>query len=91
MNDFDESSLIKDEISEIKWITPDELKTELENNRDVYCPWMVIALYFLDDCESDTKEKFGSLISEWTKGELKMVYENAIKHYIPENKWRLIK
>ena len=91
VNDFDESSLIKDEISEIKWITPDELKTELENNRDVYCPWMVIALYFLDDCESDTKEKFGSLISEWTKGELKMVYENAIKHYITENKWRLIK
>ena len=91
VNDFDESSLIKDEISEIKWIAPDELKTELENNRDVYCPWMVIALYFLDDCESYTKEKFGSLISEWTKGELKMVYENAINHYIPENKWRLIK
>ena len=91
MNNFDESSLIKDEISEIKWISPDELKIELENNKDVYCPWMVIALYLLDDCESNTKEKFRSLISDWTKGELKMTYENAIKHYIPDNKWRLIK
>jgi len=91
VNDFDESSLIKDEISEIKWISPDELRTELENNRDVYCPWMVIALYYLGECESNTKEKFGTLISDWTSEELRTVYQNAIKHYIPENKWRLIK
>ena len=91
MNNFDESSLIKDEISEIKWIAPDELKIELENNRDVYCPWMVIALYYLDECESNTKEKFGTLISDWTSEELRNIYQNAIKQYIPENKWRLIK
>ena len=57
-----ESYLIKDEISEIRWITPNELKLELENNRDIYCPWMVIALYFLDECKSDTKEKFNSFL-----------------------------
>jgi isopentenyl-diphosphate delta-isomerase len=89
--DFEESSLIKDEISAIRWITPDELKVELENNRDIYCPWMVIALYYLDVCESETKEKFSSLISDWTKDELKQNYEKAIKHYIPENNWRLVK
>ena len=49
-----------------------------------------IALYYLDDCESETKTKFSSLISEWTKGELKQDYEKAIKHYIPENNWRLV-
>jgi isopentenyl-diphosphate delta-isomerase len=90
-DEFEESSLIKDEISAIKWITPDELKVELENNRDIYCPWMVIALYYLDVCESETKEKFSSLISDWTKDELKQNYEKAIKHYIPENNWRLVK
>ncbi len=74
VNDFDESSLIKDEISAIKWITPDELKSELENNRDIYCPWMVIALYYLNECESEIKQD----------------YEKAIKHYIPENNWRLV-
>ena len=90
VDDFDESSLIKDEISAIKWISPEELNAELESNRDIYCPWMVIALYYLDDWESETKTKFSSLISEWTKEELRQNYEKAIKHYIPENNWRLV-
>jgi len=90
INSFDESSMIKDEISEIKWINPDELKNELEHNRDVYCPWMIIALYFLADSESNTLEKFNSLITKWTSDDLKLVYENAIKHYIPDNNWRLV-
>ena len=87
---FDESSMIKDEISEIKWINPDELKNELEQNRDAYCPWMVIALYFLADSDSNTLEKFNSLITKWASDDLKPVYQNAIKHYIPDNNWRLV-
>jgi isopentenyl-diphosphate delta-isomerase len=87
---FDNSSLLKDEISEIKWIDPDELKNELEENKDVYCPWMIIALYFLADSDSNTLEKFNSLITKWASDDLKRVYENAIKHYIPNNNWRLV-
>ena len=90
IDSFDESSMIKDEISEIKWINSDELKNELEHNRDIYCPWMIIALYFLADSDSNTLEKFNSLITKWTSDDLKPVYENAIKHYIPDNNWRLV-
>ena len=90
IDSFDESSMIKDEISEIKWISPDELKNELAQNRDVYCPWMVIALYFLVDSDSTTLEKFNPLITKWASDDLKCVYENAIKHYIPDNNWRLV-
>jgi len=90
IDSFDQSSMIKDEISEIKWINPDELKNELEQNMDVYCPWMVIALYFLADSDSNTLEKFNSLITKWASDDLKPVYENAIKHYIPDNNWRLV-
>ena len=90
VDSFDESSLIKDEISEIKWIDPNELKNELEQNKDTYCPWMVIALYFLADSDSNTLEKFNSLIAKWASDDLKHVYENAIKHYIPDNNWRLV-
>jgi len=32
VDSFDNSCMIKDEISEVKWITPDELKNELEQN-----------------------------------------------------------
>ena len=91
IDSFDKSSLIKDEISEIKWISPDELKNELEQNRDAYCPWMAIALYFLADSDSNTLEKFNSLITKWASDDLKPVYENAIKHYIPDNNWRLVR
>jgi len=96
IDSFDESSMIKDEISEIKWINPDELKNELEQNRDAYCPWMVIALYFLSpsfkaDSDPKTLEKFNSLITKWASDDLKRVYENAIKHYIPDNNWRLVR
>ena len=91
VDSFDNSRMIKDEISEVKWINPDELKNELEQNKDVYCPWMVIALYFLADSDSTTLEKFNSLITKWASDDLKPVYENAIKHYIPDNNWRLVK
>ena len=90
VDDFDETCLIKDEISEIKWIDPDELKNELQQNMDMYCPWMVIALYFLENLDSNG-EKFSNLIKNWTKDNLKPIYENAIKHYIPDNNWRLVK
>ena len=82
--------MVKDEISEVKWINTDELKNELEQNKDAYCPWMVIALYFLADSDSTTLEKFNSLITKWASDDLKPVYENAIKHYIPDNNWRLV-
>ena len=87
VDDFDETCLIKDEISEIKWIDSDELKNELEQNMDVYCPWMVIALYFLDR-SIDVDDKFRSLIKNWTKNN--SVYENTIKHYMPDTNWRLV-
>jgi len=96
IDSFDESSMIKDEISEIKWINPDELKNELEQNRDAYCPWMVIALLLLDS-KADSVEgksmltRFNSLITKWASDDLKPVYENAIKHYIPDNNWRLVR
>jgi isopentenyl-diphosphate delta-isomerase len=90
VDDFDETCLIKDEISEIKWIDPDELKNELQQNMDVYCPWMVIALYFLDRSSYPNGDKFHSLIKNWTSDDLKHVYENAIKHYIPNNNWRRV-
>ena len=86
----------KDEISEIKWINPDELKNELERNRDAYCPWMVIALLLLDSkpdmrASSHSLTRFNSLITKWASDDLKPVYQNAIKHYIPDNNWRLVK
>ena len=58
---------------------------------------MVIALYFLGDIRADLEkitysegEKFSSLIKNWTINDLNPIYQNAIKHYIPDNNWRLV-
>ena len=97
VDDFNETCLIKDEISEIKWIGPDELKNEIQQNMDVYCPWMVIALYFLGDIRAGLEKitysegkKFSNLIKNWTINDSNPIYLNAIKHYIPDNNWRLM-
>jgi len=52
---------------------------------------MAIALYFFADCDDTTLKKFGTLIKSWTTDELQQVYQNAIKHYIPDDNWRLMK
>ena len=57
---------------------------------------MIIALYFLADSDSNTLEKFNSLITKWASDDSRpmddgrQIYENAIKHYIPNNNWRLV-
>ena len=97
VDDFDETCLIKDEISEIKWIGPDELKNELQHKWSAYCPWMILALYFLPPYSEDVStilgkanEKFSSLIPEqWVERDVP-TYVNAIKHHIPTNNWRLV-
>ena len=98
IDSFDESSLIKDEISEIKWISSDELKNELQQNRDAYCPWMILALHFLPPYIEDVSmklgnanEKFSSLIPEQWK-EKPPTYVNAIHHYtkLSTRTWRLV-
>ena len=88
----DESNfkLVKDEISEVKMVTPDELSNELKNNSKNYCPWMIIALYLLSSSEKKMLAKYDSLISKWTKPEVKKQLEESIKYHLPDNNWRLV-
>ena len=83
-------NLIEDEISEIKWISPPELLSELEKNPKIYCPWMIIALYLLPSSEATMLSKHDTILSEWTKSEFKKPFKESIKYHIPDNNWRLV-
>jgi len=83
-------NFVEDEISEIKWISANELRDELEKNPTSYCPWMIIALYLLPSSEKSMLTKYQSIISEWTKPELKKSLEESIKYNFPDNNWRLV-
>ena len=91
---IDESTkfnLIEDEISETKMITINELLSELESNPQNYCPWMIIAVYFLPKSDPKILSKYEHILSEWLKPELKGPLEKSIKYHLPDDNWRLTK
>ncbi len=83
-------NLVKDEISETKWITPNELINELKKNPESYCPWMIIALFFLPNSEKIMLSKYNSIISQWINPEMKKILEDSIGYHLKDNVWRLV-
>ena len=81
-------SLVDDEISELKWITPKELIFELKDNTKIYCPWMLIALYLIPLSKKDALQKFNEIFKDWTQKEIRETLEKAIKLHLPDNNWR---
>ncbi|PBO85268.1 MAG: isopentenyl-diphosphate delta-isomerase [Thaumarchaeota archaeon] len=90
---IDESTELKKiegEIDEIKWISAMELLSEIKTNPEIYCPWMLIALEFLDKSDKSMLEKHANILSTWISSEIHAGLLEAIKTHIPEDKWRLV-
>jgi len=90
---IDESTELKKiegEIDEIKWISAMELLSEIKTNPEIYCPWMLIALEFLDKSDKSMLEKYANILSTWISSEIHAGLLEAIKTHIPEDKWRLV-
>lgn len=83
-------SLVEDEISEIKWITPENLLEEIQKNPKIYCPWMLIALYLIPESNPKMLEKHHSCLEKWNSLKLQNALKESIEKHLPENKWRLI-
>jgi len=83
--------MIEGEIDEIKWISASELLSEIKNNPKIYCPWMLIALIFLDRSENKMLEKYKDILSSWINSDLQIELKKAIQNHLPDDKWRLIR
>jgi len=83
-------NLVKDEISEAKAITADELIEKLQESPEIYCPWMIIALYLLSKSEESMLSKYKTIFSGWIKPEIEKPLEYAIKYHLPDNNWRVV-
>jgi isopentenyl-diphosphate delta-isomerase len=83
--------MIEGEIDEIKWISASELLSEIKNNPKIYCPWMLIALIFLDRSENKMLEKYKDILSSWINSDLQTELKKAIHNHLPDDKWRLIR
>jgi len=83
-------NLVEDEISEIRWISPNQLINELQKNPEIYCPWMLIALYLLPKSEKSMLSKYKSIISKWITPEMAKSLEEAIRYHVKDDNWRLV-
>lgn len=83
--------LIEGEIEEIRWISAEEMFYELTKNPLKYCPWMIIALEFLEKSEKNSLKKYENILSKWMDDKMHEVYQKAIKIHLPDKMWRLLK
>ena len=86
-------NLIKTEIDALKMITPDDLTNDLLNNPQIYCPWMLIALYFLPESQNKNilQTKYGEILDAWVRPQIRDSLKKSIKKHIPnDSNWRLV-
>lgn len=81
---------IEGEIDAIKWLSATEMLSELKNNPKIYCPWLIIALEFLEKSEKPMLEKYKNILTNWMDREMRDAYQQAIKIHLPDDNWRLV-
>ncbi len=82
--------IIENEISEVKYISANELKQDLKKNPEIYCPWMLIALFLLPSSEKSMLEKHKLVLSPWIENDTREALEESIKYHFHDNRWRLV-
>lgn len=85
-----EFDAIKDEISEIRWVAAEELSADLLKDPQIYCPWMLIALYLLDCSDVQMLQKHNKVIEPWIKPQVRERLAEAIMAHLPESQWRML-
>ena len=81
---------IEGEIDEIKWISAEELISEIKTNPKIYCPWMLIALDLLEKSDKTMLKKHANVLSTWMNSKNHEGLTKAIKVHLSEDKWRLV-
>jgi isopentenyl-diphosphate delta-isomerase len=83
--------LVKEEINDIKWNTLDEILDDIKKSPQNYCPWMIVALYFLSESKKNILPQHSLILNKWIRNDVKQILEKPLKHHFPDNKWELKK
>ena len=81
--------LIKNEISAIKWVNFHELLVEIKKSPGIFCPWMLVALYFLPESNKNINEKHKDILEIWSRTGSKDDLEEPLKFHFPDHRWEL--
>ena len=83
-------NLVADEISEARWVSPAQLAADITKNPQIYCPWMLIALYLLPKSDGQVYQRYKTILDEWTLPQLRSSLLEAIRHHLPDDRWRFV-
>jgi isopentenyl-diphosphate Delta-isomerase len=83
--------LVEDEISNIKWVTYHQLSYEIQKSPQMFCPWMLVALYFLSESNNNVSGKHRRILEMWCKANIKSRLEESLKYHFPNKMWELKK
>ena len=89
IEDPERMRLIKDEISAIRWISLDELLAEIKKSPRIFCPWMLVALYFLLESNENTNERYKEILKMRNGIDYKTDLEEPLKYHFPDHTWEL--
>jgi len=81
--------LMKDEISATKWVNFHELMAEIKKSPGIFCPWMLVALYFLPESNKNINEKHKDILEIWSRAGYKADLEEPLKFHFPDHRWEL--
>ncbi|MFQ5572766.1 MAG: isopentenyl-diphosphate Delta-isomerase [Nitrosopumilaceae archaeon] len=90
IDDLSDFKVVDEEISEVKASSAAELKEEFEKNPQIYCPWMLVALFLLPSSEKSMIEKYKTILSPWLDPETRKSLEESIKYHFPNSNWRIV-
>lgn len=91
VDDLDKIKLVKDEISAIRLVTLDDLLYEVDKAPQIFCPWMLLALYFLSESKNNVEESHKRILKLWNTSLLRNSLEAPLKYHFPDHRWELKK
>ncbi|MFI5416006.1 MAG: isopentenyl-diphosphate delta-isomerase, partial [Nitrososphaerales archaeon] len=91
LDDTSKIKLVEGEISDFKWVTLEELLSEIKNSPHIFCPWLLVALYFIPESSQNINDKHKEILKMWNRDDLKSKLEESLKHHFPDHKWELKK
>jgi len=90
IDDLSNFRISKDEISIVSVISAKDLISDLEKNPQIYCPWMLVALYLLPTSDKIMLKKYHNVLAPWMKENVRKVLERSVKFHFPTDNWRLV-
>ncbi len=81
--------LVKEEIDDIKWVSLDELLADIKKSPQIYCPWMILALYFLQEPRINVMPEHQSILAMWIRSDVKQILEKPLLFHFADKNWEL--